>query len=117
MRIAVASDDLNVSTNVGRCTSYMCYTVDRGVITQCQNFPNPCLPPVSTAALLHNLGVDLLLSYSLDESVRRVLQEGGVEVVTGVTGTARGAVESYLAHWLLDGEALDSEGEAPEELG
>ncbi len=116
MRIAVASDDLNVSANVGRCTSYMCYTVDRGVITQCQNFPNPCLPPASTATLLHNLGVDLLLSTSLEEPVHRALQEGGVEVVTGATGTARSAVESYLVRWLLDRDALDSEGEAPAAL-
>ena len=45
MRIAVASNGLDVSTHGGRCTDYTCYTVTRGVIAQCQNFPNPCLPP------------------------------------------------------------------------
>ena len=103
MRIAVTSDELNVSTSLGRCASYTCYTVDRGIITQCQNFPNPNLPPAPTAHLLQNLGVDLVISNTIESSIEEALVKGGVEVVKGATGTARNAVDTYLSE-LLSGK-------------
>ena len=45
MRIAVASQGLDVASKVLRCASYMCYRVDRGMIVDCQNMPNLSLPP------------------------------------------------------------------------
>ncbi len=111
MRIAVTSDELNVSTSLSRCASYMCYTVDYGVITQCQNFPNPNLPPKPTAHLLQNLGVDLVLSNTIESNLEKELIDGGVEVIKGVTGTARGAVEHYLSELLSGHDELFAEEE------
>ncbi|HIY84094.1 MAG TPA: dinitrogenase iron-molybdenum cofactor biosynthesis protein [Candidatus Rubneribacter avistercoris] len=100
MRIAVASNGLDVSTHGGRCTDYTCYTVTRGVIAQCQNFPNPCLPPAATASLLNRLGVDVLIAHTLDPSIQSALEQSGVETVTGAIGTARSAAEEFLADML-----------------
>lgn len=111
MRIAVTSDDLNVSTSLGRCASYMCYTVDCGVITQCQNFPNPNLPPAPTAHLLQNLGVDLVISNTIESNIEKALVDGGLEVIKGATGTARGAVENYLSELLSGSDEFQSEEE------
>lgn len=111
MRIAVTSDELNVSASLGRCASYMCYTVDCGVITQCQNFPNPNLPPAPTVHLLQNLGVDLVISNSVESNIEQALVDGGVEVIKGVTGTARDAVESYISELLSGADEFTNEEE------
>ena len=37
MRIAVASEGLEVAPRFRQCASYMCYRVERGIIVECQN--------------------------------------------------------------------------------
>ena len=111
MRIAVTSNELNVSTSLGCCDSYMCYTVDHGVITQCQNFPNPNLPPVSTVHLLQKLGVDLVISNTVESNIEGALADSGVEVIKGATGTARGAVENYLSKLLFGRDDIFTDDE------
>lgn len=113
MRIAVTSDELNVSTSLGRCASYTCYTVDRGIITQCQNFPNPNLPPTPTAHLLQNLGVDLVISNTIESNIEKALIDGGLEVIKGATGTARDAVNTYLSNFLSGKDEFDNEENFP----
>ncbi len=44
MRIAVASEGLKVSPVFGKCASFTCYRIERGVIVECQNMPNPLFP-------------------------------------------------------------------------
>ncbi len=110
MRIAVASDGLDVSLHGDRCESYTCYTVDRGIITQCQNTPNPCLPPNLTADLLKQLGVSVFVVHVLDPKFRGAFERAGIDVVTGAFGSAHRAVEDCLASMLLgDDGSLDDE--------
>ena len=101
MRIAVASDGLDVSLHGNRCESYMCYTVDRGIITECQNTPNPCFPPKPTAELFKQLGVSVFIVHVLDPAFRAAFEAAGIDVVTDSFGSTHRAVESYLASMFL----------------
>ena len=92
MRIAVASQGLDVASKVLRCASYMCYRVDRGMIVDCQNMPNLSLPPAQLATLMKDLGVTVMLAQTVEQA--------GIEVEAGSTGTASGAARTYLAHTL-----------------
>ncbi len=109
MRIAVASDGLNVSVHSGRCASYMCYTVERGVITECQNLPNPCLPPASTAELLASLGIDLFFVSTVDPNIQRALEQSGIEVVSGMSGSARESVEHFITDMMNGSTVFEDE--------
>ncbi|MEY8562900.1 NifB/NifX family molybdenum-iron cluster-binding protein [Eggerthellaceae bacterium 3-80] len=111
MRIAVASDGLNVSVHSGRCASYMCYTVERGVITECQNLPNPCLPPASTAELLASLGIDLFFANTIDPNIRQALEQSGIEVVSGMHGSARESVECFITDMMNGSTAFEDEAD------
>ena len=61
MRIAVASEGLEVAPRFRQCASYMCYRVERGIIVECQNLPNPGLAAPKLVALLVEMGVDTLM--------------------------------------------------------
>lgn len=109
MKIAVASDGLDVSLHGGRCTSYMCYTVERGIITECQNTPNSGLSPLRTADFLKKLGVDVFMTYRVEPRFAAAVEAAGIESVTGASGSARQAVEDYIAHMFIGDDNLDDE--------
>ncbi|OUO90883.1 dinitrogenase iron-molybdenum cofactor biosynthesis protein [Gordonibacter sp. An230] len=105
MRIAVASEGLNVSPHFGQCASFTCYTIDRGMIVECQNTPNPRLPPRQLASMLGDLDVRVLVAGCVERDALDALGAEGIEVVPCASGTARGAAEAYLARTLAgDGE-------------
>lgn len=106
MRIAVASEGLEVSQNFARCTSYMCYTVSRGVIVECQNTPNPNLPLDKLVPLLRDVGVNVLLVGAIDYETANVFCCADIEVIAGVKGSAREAVKAYLTNTLTGVDEL-----------
>ena len=69
MRIAVASEGLEVAPRFRQCASYMCYRVDRGIIVECQNLPNPGLAAPKLVALLVEMGVDTLIVCGCDTNI------------------------------------------------
>ena len=102
MRIAVASEGLNVSPYFG---SFTCYTIDRGMIVECQNTPNPRLPLRQLASMLGDLDVRVLIAGCVEREAADALGIEGIEVIPNASGTARKAAEAYLARTLAgDGE-------------
>lgn len=101
MRIAVASMGLEVAPRFEQCESFMCYTVNHGVIAECQNMPNPVFAPSETSALLRGLEVGTLIVGLINVEVARVFCSDGVEVVAGASGAARTVVEQYLTRTLI----------------
>ena len=97
MRIAVASEGLNVSPYFERCTDYTCYTITYGIITECQNIPNSGLSVSRVARLMNDLGVDTVISGKIEDKTKQTLQNNNIEIFAEASGTARSAVEAYLA--------------------
>ena len=123
MRIVVASKGLNVSPCFERCTDYTFYTITYGIITGCQNVPSPGLSASRTAYLMNDLGVDTVISGKIEDVTKRALQKSNIEIFTGASGTARSAVEAYLAQtftgfeddpYELNGSESDCDTEAYE---
>ena len=104
MRIAVASEGLEVSPHAGHCSSFTCYTVNRGVITECQNLPNPGVPGATMAELFQDVGVDVLVCGGIDMDMANAFCHAGIEVVAGAAGSVRRVAESYLNHTLIGTE-------------
>lgn len=111
MRIAVTSEGLEVSQSFGRCASYMCYTVDRGVIVECQNMPNPNLSMEKLIPLLRDLGVTVLIVGAIDYDTANVFCCADIEVIAGAQGSAREVVQAYLTHTLTGVDELCHNGD------
>ena len=87
MKIIVACEGLGVSPHAVHCASFMCYTVERGIIADCRNLPNPGLSAEDTAQMF----IDC---------------HAGIEVVAGVEGSAREVLEAYINHTLIGADEL-----------
>ena len=87
MRIAVASEGLEVAPRFRQCASYMCYRVE-------------------LVALLVEMGVDTLIVGAIDYDVANVFCHAGVEVIAGAHGSAREVVQAYLTRTLTGVDEL-----------
>lgn len=106
MKVAVACDGLGVSAHAARCDSYMCYAVSKGTITECRNLPNMASNSHDAAQLIIDLGFDTIISGGIDMDMANELCAANVEVVAGVSGTAREVMDAYLSNTLM-GEAME----------
>lgn len=106
MRIAVASEGLDVAPFFSATKSYMCYTVKRGIITDCQNMPNPKLSLEDLVALFLELGIDVLIVGRIEYAIASRLCRAGVEVVAGANGHAADVARSYLTKTLTGVEEV-----------
>ncbi|MEG0375846.1 MAG: NifB/NifX family molybdenum-iron cluster-binding protein [Raoultibacter sp.] len=114
MRIAVASEGLDVSPYFEHCASFTIYTIDCGIIVECQNMPNPQLAASRLAQLLRDLEVGVLIVGCIEQDVAAKLQATELELVYGVMGTARAATEAFLARTLIGtDEWCDYDEETP----
>ena len=93
MRIAVASEGLDVAPLFRSTVSFMCYTVKRGIITECQNMPNPKLPIDELVELFKELEIDVMIVGRIEYEFANRLCRAGIEVVAGACGNAA-AVET-----------------------
>ena len=105
MKIAVACDGLNVSSHAARCDSFMCYKVDKGIITECRNLPNMDVTSHAAAQLIIGLEFDALITGGIDMDMANELCSANIEVVAGVKGTAREALNAYVSNTLM-GDAV-----------
>ncbi len=105
MRIAVASQGLDVAPWFLHCSSYMCYRVERGLITDCHNMPNLSMSSQQTAHLMHDLGITVVLANNMEGSAKTALEAAGIEVVEGMSGTASAAARQYVTNTLAGTES------------
>lgn len=106
MKIAVASEGLEVSRHFGRCSNYNCYTVEHGEIVGCQNMDNPAGPCSRVAPLFCELDISVMMAGKISAKAKAEFEQHGIVVVTGIEGNARRAVESYLDGTLSAGEIV-----------
>lgn len=101
MKIAVACEGMGVSSHAAQCESFMCYTIEKGIITDCKNLPNMGITGEETVALMRQIGFDVLIAGGVDMDTANALCYAGVEVVAGASGTAREVVNSYMNRTLM----------------
>lgn len=101
MRIAVASEGLDVSAHFRHCASFTCYKIECGIIVECQNMPNPRQPAPQLVSVLRELDVNALITGTIERETAETLSAADIEVVANQTGSARDAAEAYLARTLI----------------
>lgn len=79
----------------------MCYTVDKGIVTDCRNLPNMGITSHEAVQLILGLGFDAIISGGIDYDMANELCASGVEVVAGVEGSPREVLDSYINHTLM----------------
>lgn len=96
MKIAVACDGAQVTGHFGHCENFRLYDTADGVITGEETLPNPGHKPGFLPNFLADRGAQVIISGSMGAGAAEIFQNRGVEIMTGVSGDAREAVERYL---------------------
>lgn len=100
-------DDL-VGEHFGRVPTYTMYDAETGQVEVVDNTSEHAGGSGLPAQILAGLGIDVLLCSGLGRRAIQMLSESGIEVCTGVSGTARQAIES----WKAGGLSTAAEGDA-----
>ena len=105
VRVAVACDDesgleAQVSAHFGRCPSYTVAVMKGDEIVSHEVAVNPHFShhaPGEVPRFLIGLGADVVLAGGMGPRAVMMLNQGGVEVATGMTGTVRDAIRGWVA--------------------
>ena len=96
MRIAVASEGLDVCCHFGCCTNFNYYKVEDGQLVDSRNLPSQGHLCGSQANFLRQIEVKVLLCGTISAKDAESMQQAGIEVVPGASGRAISAAQSYL---------------------
>ena len=110
MRIAVASEGLNVAKSFASCPNVNYYTTSSYEIAETQNLPVEGLTLEEHATLMEKIGVDVLLVNNISHAALNALGAKNIRVLQGFTGSAFDAATTYLSE-----QAATLESEFPEE--
>lgn len=96
MKIAVASEKDLVSPHFGHCPDFNIFEVKNGRIVNHEILANPGHSPGFLPNHLHDMGVNVVISGGMGGKAVNLFNERGIKVITGVSGRAETAVNSYL---------------------
>lgn len=117
MRIAVAAEGKNVTEHFGHCVNFMLYDVENSKITKEESVDNPGHKPGFLPNFLADKGVKVIISGGMGQGAVDIFNERYVEVVTGASGDARTAAESYLKGELKSTGSVCHEHQHHDECG
>ena len=96
MRIAAASEGLDVSSHFGCCTNFNFYQVENGELVDSRNLPSQGHLCGSQANFLRQIEVKVLLCGTISEKDAESMKAAGITVVQGAEGRAITAADNYL---------------------
>lgn len=96
MKIAVACEGNKITEHFGHCENFMLFDVENKKITGSESVPNPGHRPGFLPNFLNELGVNLIISGGMGGGAVDLFNNFNIEVITGASGDAKTAVDSYL---------------------
>jgi len=101
MKIAIASEQNQVTEHFGHCPEFVIYTLEDKSITSAERIPNPGHKPGFLPGFLNDLGVKVIISGGMGQSAIKLFNEFDIEVIVGASGTTRSVVEQYAIGTLV----------------
>ncbi|NMB37946.1 MAG: dinitrogenase iron-molybdenum cofactor [Firmicutes bacterium] len=97
MKIAVASEKDIVTKHFGHCENFNIFETEGEKIISSKSIANPGHRPGFLPRFLNDLGVKVIISGGMGQGAVDIFSNLDIEVITGVEGKAKDAVENYLA--------------------
>lgn len=116
-KIAVASNNKNVTGHFGHCDNFILYEVENDKIIKEESVDNPGHKPGFLPNFLADKGVNVIISGSMGQGAVDIFNERNVEVITGASGDARTAAERYLKGELKSTGSICHEHQHHDECG
>lgn len=97
LKIAIASEQENVTEHFGHCLNFNIYETDNAKIIKHTSIPNPGHRPGFLPVFLADLGVNVIISGGMGGGAIDLFNEKGIEVIVGASGKAEDAANAYIA--------------------
>lgn len=117
MKIAVACEGKLVTEHFGHCESFAIFEAQDQKIVSKEVIPNPGHRPGFLPVFLSDRGVNVIISGGMGGGAVDIFNEKGVEVITGASGDAQAAVDSYLQGKLKSTGSVCHEHQHADECG
>jgi len=105
-KIAVASDNKNVTEHFGHCETFEIYETENSTITKYESIPNPGHKPGFLPNFLNDLGVKVIISGGMGGGAVEIFNEKGIQVIVGARGKAEDAIKSFIKSELKSSGAV-----------
>lgn len=96
MKIAVASDNKNVTGHFGHCESFEIFHTNNGELLKEESIANPGHKPGFLPNFLNEQGVNVIISGGMGDAAVDIFNSHNIEVIVGASGSAKEAVKAYL---------------------
>ncbi len=117
MKIAVASENGKVTEHFGHCEGFMIFDTENNQIIKSETIANPGHRPGVLPNYLNDKGVNVIISGGMGRGAVEIFNEKDIEVIVGVSGDARLAVEVYLKGELKSTDSVCHEHQHHDECG
>jgi predicted Fe-Mo cluster-binding NifX family protein len=116
-KIAVASDNGQVTEHFGHCEAFIVFHAADKEIVKVETIASPGHRPGFLPVFLAEQGVDVIISGGMGGGAVDLFNENNIEVVIGAQGAAQEAAEAYLDGSLVSTGSICHEHQHHAECG
>ncbi len=117
LKIAVASENQQVTEHFGHCVNFNIYDSVNDTIVKKTSIPNPGHKPGFLPNFLNDMGVNVIISGGMGGGAVDIFNEKGIEVIVGARGDAEMAAVQYLQGKLQSTGSVCHEHQHHDECG
>ena len=110
MKIAISTDQANVSAHFGRCSSYTVFEIKDGIIQNREEISNPGHQPGFLPQFLSERGVNIIIAGGMGPRAQALFAQKNIDFIIGVQGPVDEVIQKYLNQELEAGEDLCNHG-------
>jgi predicted Fe-Mo cluster-binding NifX family protein len=110
MKVAIATDNNQVSAHFGRCRNYIIFDVNEKEIIEKTVIDSPPHQPGMLPGFLHQKGVNCVICGGMGPRAQNLFMGMNIEPVIGVTGNVDDVIRDFLNGTLQSGESLCDHG-------
>jgi len=108
MRLAIATDNGQVSDHFGHCASFTLVDLENGEATNQNSVPAPEHEPGRIPLFLKEHGADIVVSGGMGQKAATLFDRLGIQQIVGVTGPIEGVITGCLDGTIEGGGSLCS---------
>lgn len=105
MKLAISTDNGQVSEHFGRCPQFTIVDIEDGKVTKKETIENPGHETGFLPKFFHEMGVEIVIAGGAGARAQEFFSEYKIKLIIGVTGSVDEVIEKYAAGELETGES------------
>jgi predicted Fe-Mo cluster-binding NifX family protein len=111
MKVAISTDNSQVSAHFGRCQQYTIFDVDGKEVKGKAIIDTPGHQPGMLPPFLNQKGVNVVIAGGMGPRAQDLFRQLNIEPIIGVTGKVDEVIQDFLQGKLETGESTCDQGE------